>query len=198
MCALVTPTQRTRRPHLRIGDVAFVLLLMQISGCGPTPDVYKGFVGESQPVQDVAIVRGETAAIYKIDGLEMRHPDPNKAYREAYLSPGQHTISIGRRFWVSSLIVARGYIDAVSKPLTVDLEAGHLYELHGDRTTGNIRMTLWIQDSATGVVIARDDNPQGWNPTAAGTRKTNAEVIEENRLKLEKQCKAQPERCQTQ
>lgn len=192
---LVTHAQRTRISYVCVIEVACVLLLTALSGCGPTPDVYKGFVGENQPVQDVAVIRAETAAMYKIDGMEMRHSDPGKAYREAYVSPGEHTILIFRRFWVSSLIVAKGYIDAVSKPLTVDLKAGHVYELHGDRTTGNIRMTLWIEESGTGVVVARDDNPQEWSPTGARTRKTNAEIIEENRIKLEQQCKAQPERC---
>ena len=192
---LVTSAQLRRTACRQHNEIVLVLLLAVLTGCGPTPDVHKGFVNDNQPVEELAIVRGVTAGMHVIDGQTMVHPNPNKAYKEAYLPPGQHTISLGRQFWFSTLIVPQGILVVVSKPFTVDLEAGHIYELHGDRTTGTVRMALWIQDSATGVVVARDDNPQVLNRPGTTQRKSNAEVVEANRIKLEAQCKAQPERC---
>ena len=191
----VTSPRLRRTAYLQQKEIVFVLLLAALTGCGPTPDIHKGFVNDSQPEEELAIVRGMTAGMHVIDGQTMVHPNPNMACREAYLSPGQHTISLGRQFWFSTLIVPQGILVVVSKPFTVDLEAGHIYELHGDRTTGTVRMALWIQDSATGVVVARDENPQVLNGPGTTQRKSNAEVIEANRIKLEAQCKAQPERC---
>jgi hypothetical protein len=141
-------------------DIALVVLLA-LAGCaGPTPDIYKGYVGENQPVAEVAIVRAVTAGIHTIDGEELKHPETDKYYKEVYLPPGQHTITLYRWFAVSALIVSKGYIEVVSKAFVVNLEAGHIYELHGDRTTGVIRVILWIEDAATGEIIAREADPK--------------------------------------
>ena len=146
---------------LQYSRVAFLLLLAALTGCaGPTPDIHRGYVGETQPESQVAIVRGVTAGIHEIDGEELKHPEPDKYYKEVHLPPGEHTITLYRWFAVSALIVAKGYIEVVSEPFEVNLEAGHIYELHGDRTTGVIRVILWIEDAATGEIIAREVDPR--------------------------------------
>ena len=63
-------------------------------------------------------------------------------------------------FAASVLLVRKGYFEVVSEPFSVDLHAGHVYELHGDRTTGVIRVILWIEDSSTGEIVAREVGPQ--------------------------------------
>lgn len=136
-------------------------MFVALAGCaGPAPDIHRGFVGDSQSVSDVAIVRAVTAAIHEIDGKELKHPDSKKYYREVYLPPGPHTITLYRWFAASVLIVKKGYFEVVSEPFPVNLEAGHTYELQGDRTTGTIRVILWIEDSATGEIIAREVDPK--------------------------------------
>lgn len=132
-----------------------------LAGCaGLTPDIYRGDVGKDAQQSEIAIVRGETAAIYEIDGTKLKHPDSERYYREVYLPPGEHTIKLYRWFGVSVLIVPEGYIEVVSKPFSLILKAGHTYELHADRTTGVIRIIVWIEDSTTGEVVAREVDPQ--------------------------------------
>lgn len=147
------------RDHCR----ALLLLLISVivcAGCaGRTPDVHYGYLGEVRSGTEVAIVRGVTAALHQIDGRELKHSDPDKYYREAQMPPGTHTVTLYRRFGVSVLIVAKGYIEAVST-FSVDLEPGHVYELHGDRTTGHgFRVYLWIVDATTGKVVAGQKKP---------------------------------------
>jgi hypothetical protein len=132
-----------------------------LAGCaGLTPDIYRGYVGKDAQQSEVAIVRGETAAIYEINGTKLKHPDSERYYREVYLPPGEHTIRLYRWFGVSVLIVPKGYIEVVSEPFSLNLKAGHIYELHADRTTGVIRIIVWIEDSTTGEVVAREVDPQ--------------------------------------
>lgn len=132
-----------------------------LAGCAAlTPDIYRGYIEKDAQQAEVAIVRGETAAIYEINGTKLKHPDSERYYREVYLSPGEHTIRLYRWFGVSVLIVPKGYIEVVSEPFSLNLKAGHIYELHADRTTGVIRIIVWIEDSTTGEVVAREVDPQ--------------------------------------
>ena len=138
-----------------------ILCFIALTGCaGPTPDIHKEYIDAARPVSEVAIIRAVTAGIYKIDEKELKHPDPDKYYKEVHLPPGQHTVTLYKWFAASVLLVSKGYFEVVSQPFSVDLEAGHIYELHGDRTTGVIRVILWIEDSATGEIIAREVDPQ--------------------------------------
>jgi hypothetical protein len=146
--------------HLKYLKLAF-LFFIALSGCaGPTPDIHKEYIDTGQPVSEVAIIKAVTAGIHKIDGKELKHPAPDKYYKEIYLPPGQHTVTLYKWFAASVLLVRKGYFEVVSKPFSVNLEAGHVYELHGDRTTGVIRVILWIEDAATGEIIAREVDPQ--------------------------------------
>jgi hypothetical protein len=145
----------------RIFTMALFSCAVILVGCaGLTPDTYKGYVGEDASRSEVAIVEAATAAIYEINGHELKHPDPGQYYRQVYLPPGEHTIKLYRWFGVSALIVSKGFIEVVSQPLSVNLKAGHTYELHADRTTGVIRVILWVEDSSTGEIVAREADPQ--------------------------------------
>ncbi len=141
--------------------IVVLLSALLLAGCaGLVPEVYTGYVDERGNLSKVAVVKSATAGIYEINGNKIKHPDSEKYYSEVYLSPGEHTIRIYRWFGVSVLIVRKGYIEVISKPFSVNLEAGHVYELHGDRTTGNIRVILWIEDSTTGKIIAKEADPE--------------------------------------
>lgn len=140
--------------HYRALPLVLILVIVCAGCAGRTPDVYYGYLGEARTDAEVAIVRGVTAALHEIDGKQLKHSDPDKYYREARIPPGPHTVTLHRWFGVSVLVVPKGYVEAVST-FSINLEPGHVYELHGDRTTGpGFRVYLWIVDATTGKVVA--------------------------------------------
>jgi hypothetical protein len=140
---------------LRLQKWVLLALVLTLVGCvGLTPDVYRGYAGEEKPKMEVAIVRAVSAEMHQIDGKKIQHSDPKKFYRDAHLLPGEHTIMLTRSFMVSVMIVPRGRVFA-KETFSVDLEAGHVYELHADRTTGpGFQIFLWIKDSTSGRTVA--------------------------------------------
>lgn len=119
------------------------------------PYVYKLYPGPELPESDVAVVELASAYYAQIDGFMIQHAD----YERVHLLPGEHVIRWGRRFTVSVLVdpdmFAEGSLTAV-----LDLEGGHTYELHADRTTGpGYRKYFWITDSASGEVVAGEMIP---------------------------------------
>lgn len=138
-----------------------LLFVIAIVGCA-APDTHREFVNDALDVSEIAIVRAASADIHSIDGTRLEHPDSHKYYSEIHLPPGQHEIIIYRKFAVSALLRLKGYIEVVSEPLSVELKAGHIYSLNGDRSTGDpdIWVELWIEDTTTGEVIARGKQPE--------------------------------------
>ena len=137
----------------RIFRLHFVLAFVA-AGCTLTPDMYVADTVQNVPDAEVAIVEGRTAGIHKIDGKSLEHPNPDMYYASARLHPGQHSVTLNREFVVSVLIVPGGFFEAI-KTYNVNLQAGHVYELHADRTTGpGFRIAMWIKDATTGEVVA--------------------------------------------
>ncbi len=139
----------------RIFQLLFVLTFVA-AGCGRTltADVYETQAVRNASDAEIAIVEGKTARMLKIDGKELEHPNPDMYYASARLRPGLHAVTLNRWFVVSVLLVSRGYVDAV-KTYSVNLQAGHVYELHADRTTGpGFRIAMWIKDATTGEIVA--------------------------------------------
>ena len=137
----------------RIFQLLFVLTFVA-AACGLTPDVYEVQTVQDAPDAEIVIVVGKSARILKIDGKELEHPNPDMYYASARLRPGLHAVTLNRWFVVSVLLVSRGYVDAV-KTYSVNLQAGHVYELHADRTTGpGFRIAMWIKDATTGEIVA--------------------------------------------
>ncbi len=132
-----------------------VVVAVTLVGCAVgTPDIYKGYPGQARQAAEISIVRGKSAGLHEVDGESLKHPDPSKYYHEAHLLPGAHTVTLIRDFSVSILLVPGGRITA-SKSFLVIMEAGHVYELHADRTTGpGFRVYLWIEDARTGELVA--------------------------------------------
>lgn len=143
--------------------IGVLLALLTLAGCaGPAPDTHTAFVDQALPEAEYAIVRAVSAELRAIDGKRLKHPDSDKYYARIHLPPGRHEIVIYRKFGVSALLRLKGYIEVISEPLIVELEKGHSYSLHGDRTIGDpdIGVALWIEDDATGEVIARSAQPK--------------------------------------
>ena len=43
----------------------------------------------------------------------------------------------------------------MERSFEAEFKAGHVYELHADRTTGpGFRVYMWIKDAATGEIVA--------------------------------------------
>jgi hypothetical protein len=148
---------------LRSGLTWILLSMLALAGCaGPAPDTHREFVDQTLPASEIAIVRSVSAEIRSIDGARMKHPDSGKYYAEIHLPPGRYEIVLYRMFGVSALLRLKGYIEVISEPLVVELESGHIYSLYADRTTGDpdIGVALWIEDTATGEVIARSAQPR--------------------------------------
>ena len=144
----------TSRVKLSRHIAVLLILAVALLGCGPTPDRYKGYEGPTRQAAEVAILRGKSASIWGIDGMRFKHPDPQKYYSEAHLPPGNYYVTAYCWFGVSVLIVPRGYVEA-TRSFSLNMEAGHIYELHADRTTGpGFRLYFWVEDATTGFVVA--------------------------------------------
>ena len=117
--------------------------------------VYKLYPGPERPQSEIATVKLVSAYYAQIDGLMVSSGE----YRQAVLLPGEHEIHWGQWFAVSVMVdpdmFSEGGLTAV-----VNLEAGHTYELHADRTHGHgYRKYFWITDAATGDVVAGEKKP---------------------------------------
>ena len=59
-----------------------------------------------------------------------------------------------------SVMVNPSMHDEGQEEVVVNLEAGHAYELHADRTTGHgYQFYFWIEDAQTGEVVAGAKKP---------------------------------------
>ena len=122
--------------------------------CTLTPDLYEHPSVQSASDAEVAIVESISAIPHAIDGKSLEHPNPDMYYASARLPPGSHRVTLVREFVVSVLLVPSGFVTA-RRTYNVNLEAGHVYELHADRTTGpGFRIAMWIKDATTGEVVA--------------------------------------------
>jgi hypothetical protein len=75
------------------------------------------------------------------------------------LHPGVHRIKWISTFGVSVMVEPAGYATYVTTS-KVALEAGHIYELQADRTTGSgYKVYLWIEDITTGRIVDGKKKP---------------------------------------
>ena len=131
----------------------FCVLVFALTGCA-TPDQFIGYPGQARQAAEISIVRGKSAELHEVDGVRLEHPEPYKYYGEAHLLPGHHRVTAYRRFGVSVLLVLKGYVEA-TRTFSLNMEAGHVYELHADRTTGpGFRLYFWVEDATTRSLVA--------------------------------------------
>ena len=139
-----------------ISLVPFVGLLLTACATAPAPVwSYKLYPGPERPVTELAVVRMGDASAAEFNG----RPVARRDWTEVHLLPGEYTVRWQVVFGVSVLIEPSGYATG-GWEARVPLEAGQTYRLRADRTTGHgYRMFFWIEDVATGAVVAGTRKP---------------------------------------
>lgn len=117
--------------------------------------VYKLYPGKERPQSELATVKLAGVSFAQIDGLRVNRAD----YEQVHLLPGEHQVYWGQWFAVSVMVDSDMFSEG-GLTAQVELEAGHSYELHADRTHGHgYQMFFWMTDRATGEVIAGEKKP---------------------------------------
>jgi hypothetical protein len=129
-----------------------VLLAAVLSACatGPEP-VYKLYPGPVRAAEELTVLRfGDYVREVTIDGLHVDRSD----YSVVELEPGLHQLGFSATFPVSVMVNSAMW-DGAEALHEVDLQAGRTYEMSAARTTGHgYSMFLWLEDAATGQVVA--------------------------------------------
>lgn len=129
-----------------------------LAACATAPGPvwsYKLYPGPERPVTELAVVRMGEASAAEFNG----RPVSSRDWTEVHLLPGEYTVRWQAGFGVSVLIEPSGYATG-GRESRVCLDAGQTYRLRADRTTGHgYRMFFWIEDVATGAVVAGTRKP---------------------------------------
>lgn len=134
---------------------AFIVLIF-LSGCATHDGMaYKLYPGQVKPKSEVATLELFNASSAVIDGLHVSHGD----YAKVHLLPGRHHVEWTSDHVVSVLIESSGFAQQESQN-DVLFEAGHIYRLRSDRTTGpGYSIYHWIEDITTDSVVAGHKKP---------------------------------------
>lgn len=167
----VTPS-RSRFSYVEALKSILVLgLLLNLSGCllipedrlhqaliakeKSGPQIYKLYPGSAKPLSDLAIVAIGDVSSASIDGLNVSATD----YQEIHLLPGRHLLAWRKGFGFS-VMVEPAMTKVAEATITVELQAGHVYQLLADRTYGTgYKFYFWIEDAADGKVIGGTKKP---------------------------------------
>jgi len=142
---------------MRILSHAMLLgILLAACATGPEPvHSYKLYTGPVRPLAELAVVQLGDAYDTEFNG----RPVSRRDWSEVHLLPGEHTIRWQAEFGVSVMIEPSGFASR-GREAGVQLEAGKVYRLRADRTTGpGYRTYLWIQEASTGAVVAGTRKP---------------------------------------
>lgn len=131
--------------------VFIAILLSILLGCAAAPkEVYRGYSGIEPNEGKLATLDVTGASEVVID--DMYYVNRGK-YGTVQLPAGAHKIKWVGSFVVSVLIEPSGHA-AFNIISDVNLEAGHVYKLSTDRTTGpSYRVYFWIEDTTTRKII---------------------------------------------
>ncbi|HEY2954919.1 MAG TPA: hypothetical protein VGK89_06700 [Candidatus Eisenbacteria bacterium] len=126
------------------------MLVIFAQGCASQ---YVGHEGPARPRSQIAVVRidpsSERLKFGSVDGVALP-----KSVHQVRVLPGIHTIAL-RGFSEQGAPLGLTLIPAQVESLSVDVQAGHFYVVKAAGTNfGQARFTPWIEDRATGRVVA--------------------------------------------
>ena len=142
----------------RVAEPMCWLLVAVLSGCAAGSAetfAYKLYPGPQRPAAELAILKLGDAQAVEIDGRPVSHAD----WTEVHLLPGTHAVRWQTEFLVSVMVEPSGFATG-GREAEADLEAGRVYVLRSDRTTGpGYRMYFWIEDADGGHVVTGEAKP---------------------------------------
>jgi hypothetical protein len=151
--------KRKLRKRDLISALGCILIILTIFlGCTTDypKEVYRGFYGIEPPESKLATL--DLGEAYEVFIDDMYYVSQTK-YGLVKLLAGAHRIKWTVIFGVSVMVDARGY--AVYETISnVNLEAGHIYKLSADRTTGHgYKVYFWIEDITSGKIVYGEKKP---------------------------------------
>jgi len=144
---------RTSYPVL----VASICSLLVLVGCAAeNRQVYFAFSGPEARQAELATL--DIKAAYELIIDDMYYVSKAK-YDTVRLMPGVHRIKWKTRFGVSVMVEPSGY-SAFYMVSDITVEAGHIYRLCSDRTTGHgYKVYCWIEDTTAGKIVWGEKKP---------------------------------------
>jgi hypothetical protein len=117
--------------------------------------VYKMYGGAGRPDADISVVDIGDAQGVMVGNRKVARYD----YSKIQLLPGTYPLYWQCEYGVSVMIEPTGFATG-SGSADVALQAGHVYSLHCDRTTGYGYQTYqWISDDTLGQIVAGQKKP---------------------------------------
>ena len=135
---------------MKSGRWGFLLPVILASGCASR---YVGYQGPERPRSQIAVVRldptSDRLKFGSIDGVALP-----KSVHQVRVLPGTHSIGL-RGFSEQGAPFGITVLAPQEASLSVDVQAGHRYIVKATGTNiGQIRFAPWIEDKATGQVVA--------------------------------------------
>ena len=122
----------------------YLILLSILSACASN-EVFKSYVGEIRPIEELSTIRMDRSVDWlKVGGHIIIH----KEFGEIVLLPGIHEIVWGTDFVVSFLVKLSGR-DKRTWTGSINLQPGQTYTIYADRTLGiGYIVNSWVEDSS--------------------------------------------------
>jgi len=135
---------------MKTGRLFVLMLAIAAQGCASH---YVAYEGPARPKSEIAVVRLDPSS----DRLKFGSVDDvalPKSVHEVRVLPGIHLIGL-RGFSEQGAPLGITVIPPQVESLSVDARAGHFYVVKATGTNiGQIRFTPWVEDRATGQVVA--------------------------------------------
>ena len=146
----------TKRSRPATGPILTLVLTLVIAGCASSNQyVYKLYGGTPRLDTEVATIRLADAAAAQVDDRNVSQAN----YGFVKVLPGPHHLAWQCVYGVSVMIEPTGFATGEGSA-GIELQAGHVYALRCDRTTGPGYETYqWIVDETAGQLVAGEKKP---------------------------------------
>ena len=136
--------------------LSFILASILIAACAfQVSHTYKLYSGPERSAEEIATLDLSGVDVITVDGLNVKRMD----YARVQLFPGEHRITSAKEFGFSVLVEPSMH-GRFERILEVNLEAGKVYKVIGDRTTGHgYQIFFWIEEANSGEVVAGEKKP---------------------------------------